>query len=223
LTVIVMVISSTAIHFSLLVALLALGTTIFIGVRWQTLVRQLAQPLIIAFFLLLLRSLAGSEPLTEIHLPGYTLVVYADGLHAGLLMAARVLAGASVVLLLVSSTSFTELMGALSWYRIPQGVVETTLFAWRALFLLFDDAQLLYAAQKNRLGYVGYRQGLRSFGTLAGALVIKAFDNSQTLTTAMVQRGYDGNLPLLRHKPLRMGQLLATLLVIAAFGLVWFL
>ena len=51
----------------------------------------------------------------------------------------------------------------------------------------------------------GYRRGLRSFGTLAGALVIKAFDNSQTITTAMVQRGYDGTMPLLKHKPFRIG------------------
>ena len=93
------------------------------------------------------------------------------------------------------------------------------MFAWRYLFLLFDDAQVVYAAQKNRLGYAGYRRGLRSFGTLAGALVIKAFDNSQTVTTAMVQRGYDGTMPLLRHRPFKFAEVVASLCIVVGMGI----
>jgi cobalt/nickel transport system permease protein len=127
----------------------------------------------------------------------------------------------SLVALLGFSTSFTDLMAALAWLRVPRGFIEIALFAWRYLFVLFDDAQVVYSAQKNRLGYVGYRRGLRSFGTLAGALVIKAFDNSQNITTAMVQRGYDGNMPILRHKPFRIAEVLASLLVIVVMGVMW--
>jgi cobalt/nickel transport system permease protein len=104
---------------------------------------------------------------------------------------------------------------------MPRGFVEVALFAWRYLFVLFDDAQVVYAAQRNRLGYANYRRGLRSFGTLAGALVIKAFDNSQQITTAMVQRGYDGNLPLLRHKPFRTVEIAWSLLFVAVLGAFW--
>jgi cobalt/nickel transport system permease protein len=113
------------------------------------------------------------------------------------------------------------MMAALAWLRLPRGFIEIALFAWRYLFLLFDDAQVVYSAQKNRLGYVGYRRGLRSFGTLAGALVIKAFDNSQNITTAMVQRGYDGTMPLLKHKPFRVAEVLVSLLVIVVMGVMW--
>jgi cobalt/nickel transport system permease protein len=127
----------------------------------------------------------------------------------------------SLVALLGFSTSFTEMMAALAWFRAPRGLIEVALFAWRYLFLLFDDAQVVYHAQKNRLGYAGYRRGLRSFGTLAGALVIKAFDNSQTVTTAMVQRGYDGAMPLVRQKPFRVKEVLASLIVVAFMGVLW--
>jgi cobalt/nickel transport system permease protein len=72
------------------------------------------------------------------------------------------------------------------------------MFAWRALFMLYDDAGIVYTAQKNRLGYCGVRRGLKSFGAMAGMLIIRAFDSSQAMTVAMAQRGYDGNLPLLR-------------------------
>ena len=104
------------------------------------------------------------------------------------------------------STPFTELMAASAWLRVPREFIEIALFAWRYLFMLFDDARVIYSAQKNRLGYSGYRQGFRSFGTLTGSLVVKAFDNSRNITTAMEQRGYDGDMPMLRHKPFNAGR-----------------
>ncbi len=65
----------------------------------------------------------------------------------------------------------------------------------------YDDAVTVYTAQKNRLGYSGVKKGLGSFSALAGMLTIRAFDNSQTMTAAMAQRGYDGNLPLFQRIP----------------------
>jgi cobalt/nickel transport system permease protein len=118
-------------------------------------------------------------------------------------------------------TPFTELMAALAWLRVPTVVIEIAHFAWRYLFLLFDDAKTIYGAQKNRLGYTGYRQGLRSFGTLTGSLVIKAFDNSRNVTTAMVQRGYDGTMPMLRHKPFRFVEVAASMTLILCMGFLW--
>jgi cobalt/nickel transport system permease protein len=112
-------------------------------------------------------------------------------------------------------------MAALAWLRVPKGFIEVALFAWRYLFVLLDDAQVVYSAQKNRLGYSGFRRGLRSFGTLAGALVIKAFDNSQTITTAMVQRGYDGTMPLLQHKPFRVAEVTLSLTFLTCMGIIW--
>jgi cobalt/nickel transport system permease protein len=81
------------------------------------------------------------------------------------------------------------------------------MFAWRALFMLYDDAGVVYTAQKNRLGYCGMRRGLTSFGAMAGMLIIRAFDSSQAMTVAMTQRGYDGSLPLLRASRLGRAQL----------------
>jgi cobalt/nickel transport system permease protein len=110
-------------------------------------------------------------------------------------------------------------MAALSWLKVPQVLIDVALFAWRYLFLLLEDAQVVYHAQRNRLGYVGYRRGLRSFGTLAGVLVIKAFDNSQSITTAMVQRGYDGDMPMLLHKPFVRAEIAFSLLFVAGMAI----
>ncbi|HEY6009548.1 MAG TPA: cobalt ECF transporter T component CbiQ [Geobacteraceae bacterium] len=222
LALLVMVISCRGPAFPFFVAGLGLALSRSLGVRPRVLAARFGEPLFIAATVLLLKLFfSGTEPLFSAHIFGLEVVGHRDGLREGLLIAARIAGAVSVVATVGFATPFTELMAALAWLRVPRGLIEVAMFAWRYLFLLFDDAQVVYAAQRNRLGYAGYRRGLRSFGTLAGALVIKAFDNSQTVTTAMVQRGYDGTMPLLRHKPFRVAEVFASFLVVAGMGLLW--
>jgi len=222
LALLVMVISSRGFVFPLLVALLSLGACLLMGVRIRQLLVRFAEPIFIAGMMVLLKLFfSGRVPLFSIGIAGLQLTGHADGLREGLLIASRIAGAVSVVSVVGFATPFTELMAALAWLRVPRGLIEVALFAWRYLFVLFEDAQVVYCAQKNRLGYVGYRRGLSSFGTLAGALVIKAFDNSQTVTTAMVQRGYDGTLPLLKHRPFRGAEVAVALLVVVGMGALW--
>ena len=222
LALLVMVVSGTGPLFPLTVALLSLGLCLWLKVPLRLLLVRFAEPLFIAATVLVLKTLfSGHDALFTTRLAGLEIVLHRDGLAEGLAIAARIAGAVSVVAAAGFATPFTELMAALSWLRVPRGFIEIALFAWRYLFVLYDDAQVVYAAQKNRLGYAGYRRGLRSFGTLAGALVIKAFDNSQTITTAMVQRGYDGDMPLLRHRPFRAGEVAGALMVVLSLGVLW--
>jgi cobalt/nickel transport system permease protein len=217
-----MVISCKGTAFLLLVGGLSLAFCVGLGVQPRILALRFAEPLFIAAMVLLLKLFfAGKAPLFTWHFFGIEIIGHADGLREGILIASRICGAVSLVALLGFSTSFTELMAALAWLRVPRGFIEVAMFAWRYLFVLMDDAQVVYAAQKNRLGYAGWRRGLRSFGTLAGALVIKAFDNSQTVTTAMVQRGYDGSMPLLKHKPFRSTEVIVSILFVVSLGFVW--
>ena len=222
LALLVMVISSRGFFFPLLIGGLGLALCLSMGIRLKLLALRFAEPLFIAAMVVFLKLFfVGHEPLFSLHLAGFDLVGHRDGLREGLHIAGRIGGAVALVAAVGFSTPFTDIMAALSWLRMPQGFIEVALFAWRYLFVLFDDAQVVYSAQKNRLGYSGYRRGLRSFGALAGALVIKAFDSSQQITTAMVQRGYDGNLPLLRHKPFRVGEIAWSVLFVAGAGSFW--
>jgi cobalt/nickel transport system permease protein len=147
--------------------------------------------------------------------------VHSAGLHEGFLIVSRIMGAVSVAILLSQVMTFTETMAALAWLRVPAGLVEVAMFAWRSLFMLYDDAGVVYTAQKNRLGYCGVRRGLSSFGAMAGMLVIRAFDSSQAMTAAMTQRGYDGTLPLLRSSRLGRGQIAGLFFFSAAMTLVW--
>ncbi len=217
-----MVISGKGFAFPLATAALCIAVCLVTGTRVRSLAFRFAEPLFIMTMLVLLKLFfTGRYPLFSITVLGMDITGYRDGLLDGLLIASRIIGAVAVVNALAFATPFTELMAALSWLRVPQCFIEIALFAWRYLFLIFDDARVIYGAQKNRLGYSGYRRGLRSFGALAGSLVIKAFDNSRNVTTAMVQRGYDGSMPMLRHKPFRTTEVAASLTFIIFMGLLW--
>ncbi len=208
LALLVMVISCRGVVFPLLVSLLSLALCLSLGTPLRILLLRFSEPLFIAATVLFLKMFfSGSEQIFTIGLAGFELAGHRDGLLEGVRIASRIVGGVSLLAVIGFSTPFTELMAALSWFRVPQVLIDVALFAWRYLFLLMEDAQVVYNAQKNRLGYVGYRRALSSFGTLAGVLVIKAFDNSQSITTAMVQRGYDGAMPASLHRPFRLAEL----------------
>lgn len=222
LALLMMVISGNGFLFPLTAALLCLGCCLRSGIRLKSLALRFAEPLFIIFMVVLLKLFfSGHSPLFSVSPFGLEITGYREGWQEGLLIAARIIGAVSVVNALACVTPFTELMAAFSWLRLPQTFIDIVLFAWRYLFLIHDDARVIYAAQKNRLGYCDCRTGLRSFGTLAGTLVIKAFDSSRTITTAMEQRGYDGNMPLLKHKPFRTREVAVSLCVIVGMGLLW--
>ena len=191
-----LVVGSSGCAFPLQVAGICLPVALIAGMPPKVLMLRLLHPLFIATVILVLKTFMGPGQSADLFSAGtFTVSGHLNGLQEGTLIASRIMGAVSVAVLLSQVMTFTETMAALSWLRVPRGLVDVSLFAWRSLFMLYDDAGIVFTAQKNRLGYCGMRRGLRSFGAMAGMLIIRAFDNSQAVTTAMSQRGYDGTLP----------------------------
>lgn len=208
--------------FPLVVTALCLALCFALRVPPKRLLARFSEPLFIVFVLVLIKCFfTGRETMWTFHFPGFELSGHRDGLVDGTLIASRIIAGVSLVTLLSSSTRFTELLAALAWLRVPRGFIEVSAFAYRYIFLLFDDAMVIYGAQKNRLGYSSLRRGLSSFGVLAGSLTLKAFDNSQHASLAMVQRGYDGRMPLMGQRPIRASEVVLSMLFLCLMGIAW--
>jgi len=203
-----LVISSRGSAFPWQVAGICLPVALITGMQLRLLLLRMLHPLFIAAVILTLKTfMGGGEPVALVRVGTFTLAGRLEGLQEGLLISSRIMGAVSVAVLLGQVMTFTETMAALAWLRVPRGLVDVAMFAWRALFMLYDDAGVVYTAQKNRLGYCGMRRGLKSFGAMAGMLTIRAFDSSQAMTVAMTQRGYDGSLPLLRASRLGRTQL----------------
>ena len=47
-------------------------------------------------------------------------------------------------------------------------------------------------AQKSRLGHTSWKKMIKSFGTLGGMLIIRAFERAERTNEAMQVRGYEG-------------------------------
>ncbi len=222
LVVLAMVISYKGFFFPLLVLGCCLAGCLYIKVPLRRFFLRFSEPLFIGVVLVLLKFLfTGNETFFSFRLAGIHITGHSDGFRDGLLIACRMIGAVSVVAVLGISTPFTGLVAALAWLRVPKGLIEIAMFAYRYILMLFEDAMVIYNAQKNRLGYSTIRRGVNSFGVLAGSLTLKAFEHSQSTTVAMVQRGYDGTMPALRHKPFRISEVVASVFIIVIMGVVW--
>ncbi|MBF0329533.1 MAG: cobalt ECF transporter T component CbiQ [Nitrospirae bacterium] len=217
-----MVLSYKGFFFPFFVLLCAIACCLHIKIPLRAFLLRFAEPLFIVAVLLVIKLFfTGSEVLFSFNLGSIQVAGYADGLKEGLLIACRILGAVSILTLLGFSTPFTELIAALAWLRFPKGFIEVLMFAYRYIFMLFEDAMVIYNSQKNRLGYASVKQGLSSFGTLAGSLTLKAFENSQSTALAMTQRGYDGNMPMLKHKPFNLPEVVISAFLICIMGALW--
>lgn len=197
LVVLMMVISCKDAYFPVLVALLCLFLCLRMKIPLKALALRFVEPAVIILAVLCLKK--------------------ADGL----IVASRIFGAVSLVVFMGFSTPFNEFIYGLAWFRAPKGFVEVLIFAYRYIFLLFDDALVIYGSQKNRLGFSSIRRGLNSFGILSGSLVLKAIQQSQNTALAMVQRGYNGDTPFACPQHFKKIEIIAGILVICVMGILW--
>jgi len=222
LTLILMVLSYKGFVFPLLVTSFCLFLCIMMKIPLRVFILRFSEPLFIVAVLIVIKSLfSGNDMLFSLNMAGINLTVFRDGLMDGLRIASKVFGAVAIVVALGFSTSFTELMAGLSWLKVPRGFIEILMFAYRYIFVLVEDAMVIYNAQKNRLGYSNIRRGLESFGTLTGSLILRAFEHSHNITTAVTQRGYDSNIPMLKHKPFKPSEVIVSMLFIIGMGVIW--
>ncbi|MDP3297633.1 MAG: cobalt ECF transporter T component CbiQ [Thermodesulfovibrionia bacterium] len=227
LSLLVMVLSCTKIFFPILIAMGCFLLCLKMKIAPRVLLLRMAQPLFFALVILLLKLFfSGKDTMFSISLPTsdfslLTLTGHRDGLIEGLKITSRILGGVSLVMAFGFATPFAEILAGLSWLRLPKQFIEITMFAYRYIFMFLEDAHTIYNAQKNRLGYSGMRKGMKSFGTLAGSLVIRGFDQSQKTSEAMIQRGYTGDMPMIDGRPLRFGEVFFAAIFVFFAGAVW--
>ena len=162
-----------------------------IKIPLRVLCLRFSAPLGIAITVALLQVfLFGKSPIIKAHLFGYTLVGYAEGLARGLLILCRVIGSVSLVIFLSMTTPVNKLLEAARYFKVPSAWIEITLLTYRYIFMLFEDISIVRDAQRTRLGYSSMARSLRSIGELAGAAVIKAYDQSLAIQEAMMLRGY---------------------------------
>jgi cobalt/nickel transport system permease protein len=148
------------------------------------------------------------------------------GTHEGVLYAARISIKSNtimaVLIALVASTSLLTLGHAMHDLKIPKKLVHLFFFTYRYIDVIHKEYLRLVNAMKVR----GFRPGTnmhtyRTFAYLVGMLLVRSSDRADRVHSAMLCRGFRGNLYSLSAFSLRacdVISLILMLVLILAFG-----
>jgi cobalt/nickel transport system permease protein len=106
-------------------------------------------------------------------------------------------------LILIATTSFTGVCMAMERLGAPRIFALQLLFLYRYLFVLVDEAVRMVRARALR-SFHGRGMGMKVAGHIAGQLLLRTLDRAQRIHQAMLCRGFDGEIRMLR--PLHIGR-----------------
>jgi cobalt/nickel transport system permease protein len=131
------------------------------------------------------------------------LVITRTGLNTVLFLLLRVSTSVSLTLLLVLTTPWNTILGALTVLRVPDVFILMLGMTYRYMLLLLHTANDMFLSRKSRV--VGRLNTAQERGLLAAssaALLGKSLHLSSEVYLAMQSRGYPGSI--VPRKPLRM-------------------
>jgi len=131
----------------------------------------------------------------------FTLTLSTGGIDEGLLVLARVFGGMCSLFFVALTIPFTESFVLAKKCRIPDFLIELTMFIYRSIFILLERASTIYTTQVMRLGYSSPHEAINSFGMMAGSLFISSLEAGEHLSMAMDARCYDGKFAMLEAYP----------------------
>jgi cobalt/nickel transport system permease protein len=105
----------------------------------------------------------------------------------------RALLAAAAAVVLVGTTGFPAICGALERFGMPRPFVVQLMFLYRYLALLGEETGRLARARELRA--FGHPIGLGEFGSLAGNLLVRTWQRAERIYMAMLARGFDGTFP----------------------------
>jgi cobalt/nickel transport system permease protein len=118
----------------------------------------------------------------------------------------RFILAVTAALLLIATTGMDGIGAALLRLKVPRVFVVQLLFMYRYLYVLLEEvSRTLLAHSLRSFRDSGLR--FRVWGSLLGQLLLRTIDRAQRIYQAMLCRGFDGEIRLLRHQPFALGDL----------------
>jgi cobalt/nickel transport system permease protein len=205
-------VSAWAVYILLFTLILSIEILSTLGVRYVHKRALLAAPFVLAA-LPVIFTVDGIK-LFSLPLGSWTLTASIEGLERFISIALKSWLSAQAAIVLAAVTPFPELLHAMRAVGIPRLLVAMFGLTWRYIFVLVDEALRLMRARAARSG-VSSSTTLRTkkegggiiwraqvTGGMAGSLFLRGFDRSDRIYTAMLSRGYDGEVRLMPLPPM---------------------
>jgi len=189
------------IGITVICTLFALKSKIF-----QNFSRKMIFPVILAFFIVVIQALTyGTNKIN------YGIPLYAEGLDSGFLIFARVIAAASLGILLLSNTPENEVTETMRWYRVPGTMLDISSLMSRYIKAFSTEAKKMKWAQESRGGFSkrsGFSDKMHDVASITGALITRALIRAELVYRAMLSRGWKHDRSFAGHQPLNHNDLL---------------
>lgn len=172
--------------------------------KFQNYSRKLVFPTFLAFFIILIQGLTyGNNKINFGIIP-----LYSEGLEYGYLIFARVLAAASLIILLTASVTENEILETMRWYRVPGTILDISSLMSRYIKAFSTEGRKMKMAHESRCGFSGrsgFREKMHDVASISGALIVRAFIRAEQVYRAMLSRGWKQNTgSMAQHKPFKL-------------------
>ena len=159
-------------------------------------------PLILGLFILIIEAVTyGTQTITY-----GPLMLHPEGIEYGMLVFSRVVASASVLILLILTTSENEMLESMGWFRVPATLVQIMSFMVRYIKTFSHEGTKLKQAQQSRCGFPkksSFLEKMRNIAAVSGLLIARAFSRSDEVYRAMVSRGWNPDIKCQTPLPLK--------------------
>lgn len=146
---------------------------------------------------------AAFQPFLAAGAEGWHLGISAAGLLAAMVLLAKFAADVLMTLVLVTTTPFEELAGALRCFRAPVLLVELLVMTFRYTFVLADELErMVRTARLRAVAAAGLRRRIYAYSRIIGTHLLRSFDRAERVYQAMLLRGFRQRLGWSRRRRL---------------------
>lgn len=106
----------------------------------------------------------------------------------------RVLATLTCLVGFATTTPVSDMLAFAARIGVPAFLTDLALMMYRQIWMTLEIVERSIAAQRARLGFVGYRGTLRSLGIVAATLFPRLLARSQRIELGLAARNFEGRL-----------------------------
>ncbi|OWY60288.1 hypothetical protein B7486_69985, partial [cyanobacterium TDX16] len=144
----------------------------------------------------------GGSPEVEV----FGLSLSEPGLQSASSILATGLLGASVAVVLSSTTDPFALLAGLRALHVPAVIVAIAMFMVRFLVVVEDQARTMAVARRSRAHEPRWLAHAAPTASAVGSLFVRSFERGERVHGAMISRGWTGAVPEDERDPASIGQ-----------------
>ena len=151
--------------------------------------RKLVFPVVLSLFIIVIQGLTYGSTKIDLGI----ISVYKEGFEYGFLIFSRVFAATSLIILMLSTASETDILDTMRWYRIPAALIDISSLMIRYIKAFSTESRKMKQAQESRCGFsrsCGFREKMHNIASISGALIARAFTRAEQVYRAMISRGW---------------------------------